>query len=218
MEIIRIPGYTEDEKVEIAKRHLITKEVEAHGLRAGEWSITDEALFNLIRYYTREAGVRNLEREIANLTRKAVKEIESGKTTSIVVTAENLGDYAGVRKHRYGEVEGEDQIGVVTRAGLDGSRRRYAADRIRHAARQGPHADHRQTRRCDEGVDRRGAFLCALQGDQLRHQTADLRDQGHPRPRSGRRDNPRTVRPRVPRWPPRSSRSSPVFRCAAMWR
>jgi ATP-dependent Lon protease len=114
MEIIRIPGYTEDEKVEIAKRHLITKEVEAHGLKEGEWKITDEALFNLIRYYTREAGVRNLEREIANLTRKAVKEIVSGKKTSIVVTAENLADYAGIRKHRYGEIEGEDQVGVVT--------------------------------------------------------------------------------------------------------
>src|SRR6202000_2529794 len=114
MEIIRIPGYTEDEKVEIAKRHLIPKEIEAHGLKVDEWKITDEALFNLIRYYTREAGVRSLEREIANLTRKAVKETVSGKKASIEVTPENLGDYAGVRKHRYGEVEGEDQIGVVT--------------------------------------------------------------------------------------------------------
>jgi ATP-dependent Lon protease len=114
MEIIRIPGYTEDEKVEIAKRHLIPKEVEAHGLKEGEWKISEEALFNLIRYYTREAGVRNLEREIANLTRKAIKDIVSGKKTSVEVTAENLGDYAGVRKFRYGEVEGEDQVGVVT--------------------------------------------------------------------------------------------------------
>jgi len=114
MEIIRIPGYTEDEKVEIAKRHLITKEVEAHGLKEGEWKISDGALRDLIRYYTREAGVRNLEREIANLTRKAVKEIVSGKKTSIEVTSENLGEYAGVRKHRYGEIEGEDQVGVVT--------------------------------------------------------------------------------------------------------
>ena len=114
MEIIRIPGYTEDEKVEIAKRHLISKEVQAHGLKEGEWKIEDAALFDLIRYYTREAGVRNLEREIANLTRKAVKEIVSGKKTSVVVTQDNLGDYAGIRKHRYGEVEGEDQIGVVT--------------------------------------------------------------------------------------------------------
>jgi ATP-dependent Lon protease len=114
MEIIRIPGYTEDEKVEIAKRHLISKEVGAHGLKPEEWSITDEGLRDLIRYYTREAGVRNLEREIANLTRKAVKEIVSGKATSVVVTPENLGAYSGVRKFRYGEIEGEDQVGVVT--------------------------------------------------------------------------------------------------------
>jgi ATP-dependent Lon protease len=114
MEIIRIPGYTEDEKVEIAKRHLIDKQVKAHGLKDGEWKIDDEALRDLIRYYTREAGVRNLEREIANLTRKAVKEIVSGKKTTIAITSENLGEYAGVRKHRYGEIEGEDQVGVVT--------------------------------------------------------------------------------------------------------
>jgi ATP-dependent Lon protease len=114
MEIIRIPGYTEDEKVEIAKRHLIAKEIKAHGLKDVEWRIADSALRDLIRYYTREAGVRNLEREIANLTRKAVKEIVSGKAISIEVTSENLGIYAGVRKFRYGEMEGEDQVGVVT--------------------------------------------------------------------------------------------------------
>jgi ATP-dependent Lon protease len=114
MEIIRIPGYTEDEKVEIAKRHLIAKEVKAHGLKDHEWKIADSALRDIIRYYTREAGVRNLEREIANLTRKAVKEIVSGKATSIEVTSENLGTFAGVRKFRYGEMEGEDQVGVVT--------------------------------------------------------------------------------------------------------
>ncbi|MBU6444150.1 MAG: endopeptidase La [Alphaproteobacteria bacterium] len=114
MEIIRIPGYTEDEKVEIAKRHLISKEVAAHGLKEDEWKITDQALRDLIRYYTREAGVRNLEREIANLARKAVKDIVSGKAKSIEVTASNLGDYAGVRKFRFGEIEGEDQVGVVT--------------------------------------------------------------------------------------------------------
>jgi ATP-dependent Lon protease len=114
MEIIRIPGYTEDEKMEIAKRHLIDKQIKAHGLKPEEWKIADEALRDLIRYYTREAGVRNLEREIANLARKAVKEIVSGKKTSIEVTSANLGDYSGVRKHRYGEIEGEDQVGVVT--------------------------------------------------------------------------------------------------------
>ena len=114
MEIIRIPGYTEDEKVEIAKRHLLPKQVKAHGLKDGEWSINDDALRDLIRYYTREAGVRNLERELANLARKAVKEIVSGKAVKIELTPDNLGVYAGVRKHRYGEMEGEDQVGVVT--------------------------------------------------------------------------------------------------------
>ncbi|MGZ6006116.1 MAG: endopeptidase La, partial [Rhizomicrobium sp.] len=114
MEIIRIPGYTEDEKVEIAKRHLIPKEIKAHGLKEDEWKITDAGLRDLIRYHTREAGVRNLEREIANLTRKAVKEIVSHKATSVEVTADNVDTYAGVRKFRYGEVEGEDQVGVVT--------------------------------------------------------------------------------------------------------
>src|SRR5579862_2797571 len=114
MEIIRIPGYTEDEKVEIAKRHLIPKEMAAHGLKDDEWKITDEGLRDMIRYHTREAGVRNLEREIANLSRKAVKEIMSNKAKSVEVTSENLGDYAGVRKYRYGEIEGEDQVGVVT--------------------------------------------------------------------------------------------------------
>src|ERR1700742_4429524 len=114
MEIIRIPGYTEDEKVAIAKRHLISKEVKAHGLTEGEWTITDAGLKDLIRYHTREAGVRNLEREIANLTRKAVKEIVSNKAKSVEVNHDNVDTYAGVRKFRYGEVEGEDQVGVVT--------------------------------------------------------------------------------------------------------
>ncbi len=92
MEIIRIPGYTEDEKVEIAKRHLIPKEMAAHGLKAEEWMITDAGLRDLIRYHSREAGVRNLEREIANLSRKAVKEIMSSKAKSVEVTPENLGN------------------------------------------------------------------------------------------------------------------------------
>ena len=114
MEIIRIPGYTEDEKVEIAKRHLIPKEMAAHGLKDEEWTITDAGLRDLIRYHSREAGVRNLEREIANLSRKAVKQIMSAKAKSVEVTPENLESYAGVRKYRYGEMEGEDQVGVVT--------------------------------------------------------------------------------------------------------
>src|SRR3977135_2950661 len=114
MEIIRIPGYTEDEKVEIAKRHLLPKQVKAHGLKDGEWSINDDALRDLIRYYTRGAGVGSWERELANLARKAVKEIVSGKAQKIEIAQENLGVYSGVRKFRFGEMEGEDQVGVVT--------------------------------------------------------------------------------------------------------
>ena len=114
MEIIRIPGYTEDEKVEIAKRHLLPKQVAAHALKDGEWTISDTAIKDLIRYYTREAGVRNLERELASLARKAVKEIVSKKAKSVSLTPKNLEKYAGVRKFRFGEMEGEDQVGIVT--------------------------------------------------------------------------------------------------------
>jgi ATP-dependent Lon protease len=114
MEIIRIPGYTEDEKVEIAKRHLVTKQGEAHGLKKEEWSITDEALMELIRTYTREAGVRNLEREIANIARKAVKEIVTAKVKKVAITKKNLQKFSGVPKYRYGETEAEDMVGVVT--------------------------------------------------------------------------------------------------------
>ncbi|MDX1485415.1 MAG: endopeptidase La [Alphaproteobacteria bacterium] len=114
MEIIRIPGYTEDEKREIAKRHLIPKQLKAHGLKAAEWSISDTALLDLIRYYTREAGVRNLEREIASLQRKAVKDIVAGDAKSIKVTRRNLKTYAGVRRYRFGEAEAESLIGLTT--------------------------------------------------------------------------------------------------------
>ncbi len=114
MEIIRIAGYTEDEKVEIARKHLIPHAVSKHGLNSKEWAIDDEALLTVIRRYTREAGVRNLEREISTLIRKAVKELTLSKKKSVFVTAKELGDYLGVPKYRYGEVEEMDQIGVVT--------------------------------------------------------------------------------------------------------
>ncbi|HEX9808508.1 MAG TPA: endopeptidase La [Alphaproteobacteria bacterium] len=114
MEIIRIPGYTEDEKIEIAKRHLIPKQLAAHGLKPREWSISGEALLDMIRYYTREAGVRNLERELANLQRKAVKEIVSGKMKRVKITRRNLKTFAGVPRYRYGEAEKEDRVGVTT--------------------------------------------------------------------------------------------------------
>ncbi len=114
MEIIRLSGYTEDEKVEIARRHLISKQIEKHGLKNKEWSISETGLRDLIRYHTRESGVRNLEREIANLARKAIKEILLGKHKNVNVTRRNLEKWAGVRRYRYGEIELDDMVGVTT--------------------------------------------------------------------------------------------------------
>ncbi|WEK46734.1 MAG: endopeptidase La [Candidatus Andeanibacterium colombiense] len=114
MEIIRLEGYTEDEKVEIAERHLIEKQVKAHGLKKGEFTLTTEGLRDLIRYYTREAGVRTLEREIARLARKSLRAILEKKETSVTITPENLGEYAGVQKFRHGISEEEAQVGAVT--------------------------------------------------------------------------------------------------------
>ena len=114
MEIIRIAGYTEDEKVEIAKRHLLPKIADNHGLKEGEWSVADDALRDEIRYYTREAGVRNLERELSKLARKSVRKIAQQDTSSVAITADNLNDFAGVRQFRYGLADKEDQIGAVT--------------------------------------------------------------------------------------------------------
>lgn len=116
MEIISLAGYTEDEKTEIARQHLIPKQVKAHGLKKGEFTLTDGALSDIVRYYTREAGVRNLEREIAKTARKAVTEIlkARGAVKSVTVDEAKLGDYLGVKRHRYGLAEAEDQVGVVT--------------------------------------------------------------------------------------------------------
>jgi len=114
MEIIRLEGYTEDEKVEIAQRHLIAKQIDAHGLKDGEFVVTEAAVRDLIRYYTREAGVRTLEREIARLARKALRKILEGVYEKVEITPDNLADYAGVRKFRHGVGEDEHQIGAVT--------------------------------------------------------------------------------------------------------
>ncbi len=114
MEIIPLAGYTEDEKREIARQHLLPKQIKANGLRKGEFSVGDDALTHMIRYYTREAGVRSLEREIAKLVRKAVTEILKGKVKSVDVDAAKAEEYLGVRRHRYGLAEKDDQVGVVT--------------------------------------------------------------------------------------------------------
>ena len=114
MEIIPLSGYTEDEKREIAKQHLLDKVMKNHGLKASEFTLEDSALTSIIRYYTREAGVRNLEREIAKVARKAVTKIVKKEVTEVVITDENIGDYLGVKKHRFGLAEETDQVGVVT--------------------------------------------------------------------------------------------------------
>ncbi|MDB5736864.1 MAG: endopeptidase La, partial [Sphingomonas bacterium] len=114
MEIIRLEGYTEQEKLQIAKAHLVPKQIEAHGLKAGEFTLTDDGLQDLIRYYTREAGVRTLEREIARLARKALRRILEKKTETVTIDETNLAEYAGVRKFRHDMSEEEDQIGAVT--------------------------------------------------------------------------------------------------------
>ena len=114
MEIIRLPGYVEDEKIEIAKKYLIPKTISSHGLKKSEWKINNKALKEIIKYYTREAGVRNLEREISNLIRKAIRELSTSKKNSISVIPKNLEKYAGVRKFRENELEDKDLIGITT--------------------------------------------------------------------------------------------------------
>ena len=161
MEIIRIAGYTEDEKVEIARKHLIPHAIGKHGLEPKEWSIDDEALLLLIRRYTREAGVRNLERELSTLIRKAVKELMISKKKSVEVT-----DDESRRLSRRAEVPLRRDRGGGSdrrrhRACLDRRRRRAAHHRRRHDARQGQDDRHRQPARRDEGVDLGGGVLCA---------------------------------------------------------
>jgi ATP-dependent Lon protease len=114
MEIIRLEGYTEDEKLEIATRHLLPKQIEAHGLKEGEFLLSEDGLRALIQNYTREAGVRTLERELAKLARKALRRILEGKASSVAITAENIGEFAGVLKYRHGIGEEENQVGAVT--------------------------------------------------------------------------------------------------------
>jgi ATP-dependent Lon protease len=144
MEIIRIAGYTEDEKVEIARRHLLPKAIRDHAPQEGEFSITDEALREIIRTYTREAGVRNLERELMTLARKAVTEILRTDKKTVEVTPENLDDYLGVPRYPLRPDRTRGPGRCRHRACLDRGRRRTADHRRRHDARQGQDDRHRQ--------------------------------------------------------------------------
>ena len=114
MEIIRIPGYTENEKIEIAKRHLLPDQIKDHGLKKAEFSVKEEAIRDIIRYYTREAGVRNLKRELASLARKALTKIIAGDAKAVTVTSKNIEEFLGVKKFRFGETDNKDQVGIVT--------------------------------------------------------------------------------------------------------
>ncbi len=150
MEIIPLAGYTEDEKREIAKGHLIDKQIKGHALKKGEFQITDEALTEVIRSYTREAGVRNLEREIAKLARKAVTEIVKKTAKMVVITPENAGKLSGGQAAPLGLGRERGSGGCCHRSGLDFGGWRVAAHRGVEAARQGADEDDRQARRCDE--------------------------------------------------------------------
>ena len=187
MEVIRLSGYTEDEKVRIATDHLIAKQFKAHGLKDGEWSITEGALRDVIRYYTREAGVRNLEREIANLQRKAVKQIVAGEATKVKVTSRNLEKFSGVRRFRFGEVEYDDMVGITSGLRLHGHRRRTAVHRGGCAARPRQDDHYRQARGRHAGIGSGGTQLPARPLYRVRSETDSLRQARHPCPCAGGR-------------------------------
>lgn len=138
MEVIRLSGYTEDEKLNIAKRHLLPKQIERNALKKGELTVDDSAIIGIIRYYTREAGVRSLEREISKLCRKAVKQLLLDKSLKhIEINGDNLHDYLGVQRFDYGRADSENRVGQVT-GGVDGSGRRSVdhRNRLRPGQRQ----------------------------------------------------------------------------------
>ncbi len=184
MEIIRIAGYTENEKVEIARKHLIPNAISKHGLDSKEWSIDDDALLLMIRRYTREAGVRNLERELSTLARKAVKELMISKKKSVKVTEKTLEDFLGVPKYRFGEIESEPQVGIVTGlAWTDVGGELLTIEGVMMPGK-GKMTVTGNLRDVMKEFDLGGGVLRPLAGDQLRHRAADVRPARHPRPRA----------------------------------
>ena len=188
MEIIRIAGYTEDEKLEIARRHLIPKVMKAHALNGDDWVLEDAALRDLIRYYTRESGVRNLEREISRLARKAVRKLVGGEADKITVTSANLPDFAGgaqtpLRRDRAGGPRGSGHG-----SGLDRGGRRFADHRSGQDARTRQDDGDRESARCDEGIHLGGQFLCPVTRPGAGREAAGVPHNRHPRARARRRD------------------------------
>ena len=184
MEIIHLSGYTEDEKVEIAKGHLIPKQYEAHGLKLDEWELTESGLRGLIRYYTREAGVRTLEREIAKLARKSLRQILEGKHASVVIDEDNLGEYAGTRKFRFGIGEEEDQIGATTGlAWTEVGGELLTIEAVTVPGKGAIKTTGKLGEVMQESVAAALSFVKAPRSA-IRHQAERLQPQGHPRPRS----------------------------------
>ena len=188
MEIIRIAGYTEDEKLEIAKRHLLPKAIRDHALQPKEFSVGEDAIRGIIQTYTREAGVRSLERELMKLGAQGRDRNPEDEEEAVKITAENLADYLGVPRFRYGQAEGDDQVGVVT--GLAWTEVGGELLTIEGVMMPGKG---RMTvtgnlQRRDEGIDLGGGLLCPLAGHRFRHRAAAVRQARHPRPRAGRCD------------------------------
>ena len=186
MEVIRLPGYTEDEKLNIAKRYLNPKQMRQNGLEKEEVAISDTAIIDIIRYYTREAGVRNLEREIAKICRKVVKQLLlRPRKKALRVNHRNVGKYLGVRRFRYGRAEENDQIGQVTGLALDRSRRRIAHDRGGHRCGQGQAHTDRATRQRDAGIRPGGDDRRSQPGRRARHRRGISAESRRPHPCSG---------------------------------
>ena len=184
MEIIRIAGYTENEKVEIARKHLIPNALSKHGLDSKEWSIDDDALLLMIRRYTREAGVRNLERELSTLARKAVKDLMISKKKSVKITEKSLEEYLGVPKFRYGEIETDDQVGIVTGlAWTDVGGELLTIEGVMMPGK-GKMTVTGNLRDVMKEFDFGGGLVRSFARRRLWHRAASVRQAGHPRPRA----------------------------------
>ena len=188
MEIIRIAGYTENEKVEIARKHLIPNAISKHGLDSKEWSIDDDALLLMIRRYTREAGVRNLERELSTLARKAVKELMISKKKSVKVTEKSLEEFLGVPKYRYGEIESDDQVGIVTGlAWTDVGGELLTIEGVMMPGKGKMTVTGNLRDVMKESISAAASYVRS-RADRLRHRAAAVRPARYPRPRAGRGD------------------------------
>ena len=218
MEIIQLPGYTQREKIEIGKRFLIPKQMENHGLKPKHIEITDEAMTELVQAYTHEAGVRNLEREIANIMRKVARTVAEGRKRKTVIDVKKLLRVprpAALRVRRAG-VGGPDRLGDGPRGHRGRWRRRR--DRGHPDGGQGGLHPHRPARRGHARVRSGRPVLDPDARGRARDPARDVREADPPHPRAGRGDAPRTARPRASRWPSRWSRRTPASRCARTWR